>query len=109
MTFTPVSVSYTNMVNLSLTVPRGLSTARLRFASWEADVNSNGAVRQIEMTSMLVGDVNQDGEVTVADVNAVLDVILGGDDEELRQRADVNRDGEVSVADINRVVDIILQ
>ena len=109
VTFTPVSVSYTNIVNLSLTVPRGLSTARLRFASWEADVNSNGAVRQIEMTSMLVGDVNQDGEVTVADVNAVLDVILGGDDEELRQRADVNRDGEVSVADINRVVDIILQ
>jgi len=68
-----------------------------------------GAVRQIVMTSTLRGDVNQDGEVSVADVNAVIDVILGSDaDDDLRHRADVNRDGEVSVADINSVIDVIM-
>ena len=107
VTYVPTSVSRTNTLDLSLVVPRGQTSARLRFASWSADVNSNGAVRQIVMTSALTGDVNLDGEVTVADVNAVLDVILGADDEALRRRADVDGDGEVSVADVNRVVDII--
>lgn len=108
VTFAPDSVSRTNYIYLSLTVPQGLTTARLRFASWKGDVNSSGAVRQIDTSSLLFGDVNLDGEVSVADVNAVLDVILGGNsDEGLRQRADVNRDGEVSVADMNCVVDVI--
>ena len=109
VTFKPTTVNRTNYVNLSITVPRGLTTAKLRFFAWQADVNSLGAVRQIVMTSTLRGDVNLDGEVNVADVNAVIDVILGGDaDEDLRQRADVDRDGEVSVADINSVIDIIM-
>lgn len=109
VTYTPVSVSRTNYVNLSLTVPEGLTEARLRFASWLADVNSNGAVRQIVITTSLRGDVNLDGEVTVADVNAVIDVILGNaSDPELRRRADVNGDGEVGLADINSVIDIIV-
>lgn len=110
VTFKPVSVSRTNYVNLSLLVPKTMTAARLRFASWRADVNSNGAVRQIVMTSSLYGDVNLDGEVSIADVNAVLDVILGGggDDQELLERADVNRDGEVTVADVNAIVDVIV-
>ena len=110
VTFTPDSVGRTNYIDLSLTVPRGLTSARLRFASWKADVNSSGAVRQIDISSFLFGDVNLDGEVSVADVNAVLDVILGGEnDEQLHQRADVNRDGEVSVADVNSIVDVIVR
>ena len=51
------------------------------------------------------GDVNGDGEVTIADVNAVIDVIMGDDD---NPAADVNNDGEVNIADINTVIDIIL-
>ena len=51
------------------------------------------------------GDVNNDGEVSVADVNAVIDVILGGSS---NTAADVNNDGEISIADINVVIDIIL-
>ena len=109
VTFKPTPVNRTNYVNLSITVPRGLTSTRLRFFAWQADVNSLGAVRQIVMTSTLRGDVNLDGEVNVADVNAVIDLILGGDaDEDLRHRADVDRDGEVSVADINSVIDIIM-
>jgi len=53
----------------------------------------------------LVGDVNGDGEVTVADVNAIIDMILTGN---TTAAGDVNGDGEVTVADVNEVIDIIL-
>ena len=110
VTWTPVDVKRTNTVNLEITVPKGLRSARLRFAAWKGEVNSAGAVRQIVATSFLRGDVNQDGEVTVADVNAVVDVILGGTaDLEIISHADVNLDNEVTIADINDVINIILQ
>lgn len=102
-------ISRNNNLHLSITVPHGVHKARLRFASWKADVRSNGAVRQIVMTSELKADVNLDGEVTVADVNAVIDVIAtGGVDQQVIQRADVNGDGEVTVADINQVIDAVI-
>lgn len=53
----------------------------------------------------LAGDVNIDGEVNIADVNAVIDVIVSG---ALLPIADVNGDGEINIADINAVIDIIL-
>ena len=110
VTWQPTNLSRTNLVNLSIMVPKGLTNARLRFAAWKADVWSNGAIRQIETTSSLKGDVNDDGEVTIADVNALIDVILqGADDEDLMARADVNQDEEVTVADINAVLDLILR
>jgi len=57
----------------------------------------------------LKGDVNGDGEVNIADVNALIDIIAGGAaDADTRYRADVNGDGEVNIADINAVIDIIL-
>jgi hypothetical protein len=109
VTYIPTSVSRTNTVDLSIVVPNGLHAAKLRFASWKADVNSNGAVRQIKITPTLRADVNLDGEVNVADINAIVGVILGKPSEpELIQRADVNDNGEVNIADINRVLDYIL-
>ena len=51
------------------------------------------------------GDVNGDFEVNIADVNAVIDIILGGDDS--TSRADVNGDGEINIADINALTDHI--
>ena len=63
----------------------------------------------IDEPMWLRGDVNNDGEVNIADVNTLIDIILGGrfDDATMR-RADVNEDGEISIADINSVIDIIL-
>ena len=51
------------------------------------------------------GDVNGDGEVNIADVNAVIDAILS---EHGHAHGDVNGDGEVNIADVNTVIDIIL-
>jgi hypothetical protein len=111
VTYTPVpsEISRTNFWDLSITVPRGMKKARLRFASWKADVNSNGAVNTIVMTTSLKGDVNLDGEVNVADINAIVDIIQGSTaPDSVIQRADVNGDGEITVSDINSVIDVII-
>ena len=52
------------------------------------------------------GDVNGDREVNIADVNAVIDIILSGNSS--TTAADVNGDGEVNIADVNAIIDIIL-
>ena len=52
------------------------------------------------------GDVNGDLEVTIADVNVVIDNILQGNG--YNAAADVNGDREVTIADINAIIDIIL-
>lgn len=55
------------------------------------------------------GDVNGDGEVNIADVNCLIDIILGKKNPEIYEgRADVNGDAEVNIGDVNAVIDIIL-
>lgn len=55
------------------------------------------------------GDVNGDGEISVSDINTLIDVIMGGNDDEMTfQRADVNNDSEVNISDINTLIDMIL-
>ena len=62
-----------------------------------------------EPPQFLKGDVNGDGEVNIADINALIDIILGGyADEATLKRADVNEDAEINIADINALIDIIL-
>lgn len=55
--------------------------------------------------SAKTGDVNGDNEVNISDVNAVIDIILGG---EYNPAGDVNGDNEINVSDVNAVIDIIL-
>ena len=51
------------------------------------------------------GDVNGDGEINIADVNALINAILGGSHD---IRFDVNSDGEINIADVNDIISIIL-
>ena len=59
----------------------------------------------VEPQPYISGDVNHDGEVNIADVNAVIAVILM---DATTPGADVNGDGEVNIADVNAVIDLIL-
>ena len=65
------------------------------------------------------GDVNGDGEVSIADANSVINIIINGggsghdhspsnSDIDWPNPADVNGDGEVNIADINAIIDMIL-
>ena len=59
--------------------------------------------------SLEVGDVNGDGEVNIADVNKLIDIILGGfANYDTRHRSDVNYDSEINIADINSIIDYLL-
>lgn len=58
----------------------------------------------------VLGDVNADGEVNLADINALIDIILTGrGSEDTMARADVNADGEINVADINFLINLIMK
>ena len=57
---------------------------------------------------VIKGDVNNDREVNIMDVDCVISVILGGLDT-YEGRADVNGDGEVNILDVDNIISIILQ
>lgn len=69
------------------------------------DTQSHTAAFWYMKAKYLRGDVNRDGEVNITDINALIDIILGGNS---YYDGDVNRDGEVNIADVNAVIDLIL-
>ena len=60
----------------------------------------------VEIEVNITGDVNGDGEVNIADVNALIDLILKN---QSSANADVNGDNEVNIADVNALIDLILK
>ncbi len=76
--------------------------------AYRADENWYPYFGQIvdDLMPPLPGDINSDLEVNIADVNAAIDIILGGNSS--TTAADVNGDEEINIADINAVIDIIL-
>ena len=61
-----------------------------------------------EKPALIHGDVNGDGEVNIADVTTLINIILGKDIEPTSGVADVNTDGEVNITDVTALVNIIL-
>ncbi len=53
----------------------------------------------------ITGDVNADGEVNVADINIIIDLILANAS---LPAADVNNDGEITLADVNALIQLII-
>jgi hypothetical protein len=58
------------------------------------------------MAASTRGDVNGDNEVNIADVCALIDIVLGGDGN--NAAADVNGDNAVNIADVTTLIDMIL-
>ena len=55
------------------------------------------------------GDVNNDGDVTIADVSALIDYLLDGDESAIIfDGADVNQDQAITIADVSALIDILL-
>ena len=74
-------------------------------------LNTWAAVDYVIRQTLLTGDVNDDGEVTVADVMRIIEVVLAnstGFDASTMVRADVNKDLEISLSDLNAVIDLII-
>jgi hypothetical protein len=86
--------------NATLNVPRSSLNAYKTANWWRMFVTIVGV-----STGSDPNDVNGDGEVNIADINAVISAILAGSHDVVY---DANSDGEVNVADVNAVIDIIL-
>jgi hypothetical protein len=52
-----------------------------------------------------IGDVNGDGEVSIADVTALIDMLLDGSN--APAVADIDGDGEVAISDVSALINII--
>ena len=92
--------------NCAITYPQDAYIEHEEYGYYIADGDGSRANHIIiSRTSSIKGDVNGDGEVNIADVNAVIDVILSGGS---NAAADVNQDGEINIADINAIIDMIL-
>lgn len=70
------------------------------------------AVQDVVAHYLMTGDVNNDHEVNIGDVSALVDILLGSSrelDAATIICADVNRDNEIQLADVNSVIDLILK
>ena len=57
---------------------------------------------------MLIGDVNSDLEVNIADVTFLVDYLLDNTKPINREAADVKGDGEINIADVTTLIDFLL-
>lgn len=57
--------------------------------------------------SVVRGDVNGDGNVSITDVTALIDLLLGSDSIS-NQAADCNQDGDISITDVTALIDFLL-
>ena len=101
--------------NCTLYVPRGTKEIYEQVPVW----GSFRHIEEFDAITIIPGDVDGDGEITVADANSVVVIINGGsshghtrvpnpDGGGWINLADVNGDGEVNIADINAIINMIL-
>ena len=57
---------------------------------------------------VLLGDVNGDGAVNIADVTTLIDYLLGSDIQINLRNADCNTDGSINIADVTTLIDKLL-
>ncbi|MBR4828382.1 MAG: M6 family metalloprotease domain-containing protein [Muribaculaceae bacterium] len=75
----------------------------------ESEWSNREEVYLIENASPhMTGDVNHDGNVSIADVTALIDYLLGTDGNNCLICADVNGDGKVDIADVTALIDMLL-
>jgi len=92
--------STTAYSNASLYVPAASLQAYQSTEYWSSFAN---------IMSILVGDIDGDGQVTVSDINVIINMMAGMDDGTIDTTiADVDGDGQVTLSDINVIIDIIL-
>ena len=84
-----------------LKVPQEALEAYQNGDIWKSFVHIEAIINKI------VGDVNLDGEVTISDVNALIDNLLTPYSTD--SVYDVNGDGEIGIADVNALIELIMQ
>ena len=100
-----------NPVNIYTAAKKSLylgDDGKLHSPNADMTLNAFRAYFQLSSTSEGTGDVNGDGSITIADVTALVNIILGKEGTYNDGAADVNGDGTITIADVTALVNIIL-
>lgn len=77
-------------------------------ANWVAA--DNFVLRYYGAHAPLLGDINHDGSITIADITALVNILLSSTDTTtMLCYADVNQDGNISIADVTALVNMLLK
>ncbi len=114
----PSSSSSIQLLNFTIPVSaHGVTSARLRFVSWDATVYTAGAVLKVETSAIaashgtvIPGDVDGDGQTNIADVTTLIDYLLiGSSDAPFNlESADVDHDGIIGIGDVTALIDRLM-
>jgi len=67
------------------------------------------ATSVVDPFSIQIGDANADGQISIADVTLMIDILLGKfATYDTRHWADVNQDGSLSISDVSALIDYLL-
>ncbi len=98
-----LKLTYDN-TNVTITNAEGTATLPLAQVKDMEFTNDAGSTPTFK-----IGDVNMDGEVTIADVSVLIDYLLTGDATGIdTAAADVNTDQDVSIGDVSALIDMLL-
>ncbi|MBR1803617.1 MAG: dockerin type I repeat-containing protein [Muribaculaceae bacterium] len=121
------SYTYLNFVNSDATITQvGADGLKIIFSDGNAVVTVGEQVTTLALSDLdymeftntkdygpisgIMGDVDGDEKVDVADVNAVINIILKTKAaSDYPGQADVDNDGKVDVSDVNAIINIILK
>lgn len=98
-------------------IPRGSETTYVNvWATAQADENAyigySGVEYYVEIPAMVTvvpGDADGDGKLSVTDVTAIIDYVLSNDASGINlDAADFNNDGRITIADVTDMIDYII-
>ena len=111
----PNPITNKNYVYVTFDAPRAgeyHATLTLKYMEDESssrpfDVELTGFAYQLN--SILMGDVNDDGKVSITDVTALINALLSNNWDNLNYNAaDVDQDGKVSITDVTALINLLL-
>lgn len=114
----PSSSGIMQTLHGTIAVPVGMTTARLRFVSWDANNSNGGTIKTVQLQAItgttppddptIKGDVDGNGKVDIADVTALIDSLLADNSSADPSVADLDNDGKVTIADVTALIDKLL-
>ena len=106
LVFTDITNKFYNVTGLT---EGGTYTYRVKahYVNGTQSAWSNVETVTLTGSAVVIGDVDGDGAVRIADVTALIDFMLTG--AEINQdNADINGDSNISIADVTALIDILL-
>ena len=94
----------------AITVGEGTTTIKAKATKGGYTAAENTAVYVVEIpVTVVLGDVNDDGTVNIADVTKLIDYLLDNSATPFnRNNADVKQDGNIDIADVTSLIDLLL-